>query len=98
MVALEVFNPCGLVGATGLRHAPRLSELSGKRICELSNGRWEDYRTFPLVRELLRKQFSDATFVPFTEFPVGTDGIDVDEIGEIVAEKGCQAVIGGNAA
>ena len=97
MVTLEVFNPCGAVGTTKLHHAPRLPELSGKTVCELSNGLWEDNRTFPLIRELLRKQFPDTNFVPYTEFPVGHVKIDVDDIGEIIAKKGCQAVIGGNA-
>ena len=94
MITLEVFNPCGLSPKTR-PHAPRLSELSGKTICEISNGLWESERTFPLIRKLLQKQFS-YTSVPYTEFPVGNHGIDIDEIGEIVKKKGCQAVIGGN--
>lgn len=97
MATLEVFNPSGLVGSTR-PHAPRLSELNGKTICELSNKSWEYQRTFPVIRELLQKQFPDATFVPYTEFPQDTYEIDVDNIGEIVKNKGCQAVIGGNAA
>ena len=97
MVTLEVFDPCGIVRET-TRHAPRLSELSGKTICELSNGRWEPDRIFPRIRELLQKQFPTAKFIPYTEFPEGSDQIDVDDIGKIVKDKGCQAVIAGNAA
>ena len=97
MVTLEVFDPCGPVGET-IRHAPRLSELSGKTICELSNGGWEPDRIFPRIRELLQKQFPTAKFIPYTEFPEGSDQIDVDDIGKIVKDKGCQAVIAGNAA
>ncbi|MFC1990308.1 hypothetical protein ACFLVW_07155 [Chloroflexota bacterium] len=97
MVTLEVLDPCGLVGVTGT-HAPRLSELSGKTICELSNGAWEANRTFPLIRELLQKQFPTAKVIPYTEFPVGHDQIDIDEIGKIVKDRGCQAAIVGNAA
>ncbi len=96
MVTLEVFNPCGLVGTTR-PHAPRLSELSGKTICELSNGQWQDDRTFPLIRELLQKQFPTAKVIPYTEFPQGGDRIDNDDIVKIVKDKGCQAVITGSA-
>ena len=36
-------------------------------------------------------------FVPYTEFPVGTYAIDINNIGELVQAKGCQAAIVGNA-
>ena len=96
MVTLEVFNPGGFVEAT-TSHAPRLPELSGKTICEISNGLWQDDRIFPLIRELLQKQFPAVKMIPYTEFPVGSDQIDIDEIGKIVKDKGCQAAIVGNA-
>ncbi|MFH1484875.1 MAG: hypothetical protein ABIH46_02295 [Chloroflexota bacterium] len=97
MMELEVYNPTGAV-ATSQIHAPRLDTLSGKTIGELSNSLWETHRTFPLIRELLLRRFPDVTIVPYTEFPVGTHFIDVDNIGELVQKKGCQAVIGGNSA
>jgi hypothetical protein len=46
---------------------------------------------------LLQKRFPDVKIIPYTEFPVGTRGIDDDKIGEIVKGRGCQAVITGNA-
>lgn len=95
MVTLRVFDPCGLVGATRLRHAPRLLELSGKTICELSDRIWEDYRTFPVIRKLLRERFPTSTIIPYTELP---DEIDSDETANIIKEKGCDGVIVGNAA
>ncbi len=95
--AMEVYNPCGTVQVTNL-HAPRLDTLGGKTIGELSNGDWEYARTFALIRELLQKRFPDAKIVPFTEFPMGTLEIDVENIGEVVKEKGCDCVILGNAA
>jgi len=97
MVTLSVFNPGGNVEAAK-SHAPRLSELNGKTICELSDGAWGDNRTFPLIRELLQKQFPTVKIIPYTQFPVGGDKFDIDEIGKIMKDKGCQAAIIGNAA
>jgi hypothetical protein len=59
---------------------------------------WGDDRTFPLIRELLQRQFPTAKIIPYSEFPVGNGNIDVDDIGDILKRKGCQAVIVGNAA
>ena len=96
-VKLEVYNPSGIL-EVGVLHAPRLSTLDGKTICELANDRWRDYATFSIIRELLQKRLPTAKIIPYTEFPVGSYKIDVDEIAEIVKEQGCDAVIGGNAA
>ena len=79
-------------------HAPRLTDLHGKTICELSNGAWEAMRTFPFIREQLQKQFPTVKIIPYTEFPIGSTYIDVSDIGEKLRKKGCQAVITGNAA
>ncbi len=95
-VTLKVFDPTGAIEVSQL-FAPRLADLNGKTICEVSNGSWEDSRTFPAIRELLQKQFPTAKFVPFTEFPVGSAMIDVDKIGDMVKQKACQAAIVGNA-
>lgn len=95
-MTLEVYDPSGGYEVTQL-HAPRIDSLAGKTICELSNGSWEDARTFPAIRELLQNQYPDATIVPFTDFPVGSLEIDTDQTGTLLQEKGCQAVIVGNA-
>jgi hypothetical protein len=95
-VELEVFDPTGAGEVTHL-HAPRLSDLNGKTICELSNGLWEAHRIFPLIRELLTKQFPDVKIIPYTEFPVGKGGIDDEKIAEMVKKKGGHAVITGTA-
>ncbi|MBI2857767.1 MAG: hypothetical protein HYX90_01710 [Chloroflexi bacterium] len=96
-VNLEVYNPGGVLEVSVL-HAPRLSTLEGKTICELSNDRWRDYATFPLIRKSLQERYPTAKIVPFTESPLGSYKIDVDDIGSVMKEKGCDAVIGGNAA
>jgi hypothetical protein len=97
-VTLEMLDPNGIAEVTAL-HAPRLPDLEGKVICELSARKWEAPRTFPALRELLKKRFPTARLLPFTEFPQGdmVGGIDDDKTAEIVARKGCQAVILGNA-
>lgn len=103
MLRLEVFDPTGFPESTeSPTYAPRLSDLRGKTICEISDGKdgsmWEYHRTFPLIRQKLKKRFPDITFIPYTEFPAGVREIDVDDIGNMVVAKGCDAVIGGNAA
>lgn len=90
---LKVFDPSGATNITAL-HAPRLDTLEGKLICEVSYGlTWEAHRTFPLIRELLQKQFPTAKFV--TDLPTGAD-MDSEEMANMVKEKGCQAAIVGN--
>jgi hypothetical protein len=93
--ALEVYNPCGTVQVANV-HAPRLGTLSGKTICEVSDGVWETARTFPKIRELLQKRFPDMKIVPYTTFPSGN--FDVEDIGERVKAQKCDGAIVGNAA
>ncbi|MFC1928570.1 hypothetical protein ACFLXK_03070 [Chloroflexota bacterium] len=96
MHSLEVYDPTGTIEITQL-YAPRQADLSGKTICELSNSRWADQRTFPLIRELLKKRFPDTKIVPYTEFP-GIYGVEADILSEALREKGCDGAIVGNAA
>ena len=93
---LKLYNPTGAFEVTQL-HAPRLPDLGGKTICELSNGGWEDHRIFPAIRELLAKQFPDAKFIPLDKFPIGTEHMDKDSTIDLVVKTGCQAVITGMA-
>jgi len=97
---LEVFDPCGSApDANRFQYAPRLADLNGKTIGEISNRIWESDRIFPLIRDLLKKRFPDIKFVPYTDLPSGLDNIqDNEEIGDIVAAEGCDAVIGCSAA
>ena len=95
-VSLEVYNPTGTIEITQL-YAPRLDELSGKTICELSDLTWDDYRTFPRFRELLQKRFPDVTIIPYTEFP-GIYGVEEETLAKALKEKGCDGAIVGNAA
>ena len=96
-VTLHVKNPTGVV-RTIQSHAKRLNDLNGKVIGELSNGVWEDQRIFPAIRETLLARFLDLKIIPFTEFPIGTEQIDRESVIDRLLQKGCQAVIVGNAA
>ena len=100
MIKLEVFDPSGFTeSAKPSLYAPRLPDLNGKTICELSNGSgWEINRTFPLIRQLLSARFPAIRIIPYAEFPSGVHEIDIDDIGNVITAKGCDAVIGGNAA
>ena len=93
----EVYDPTGAIEISQI-FAPRLADLHGKTICELSNGRWGYDRTFPVIRELLQRQFPTMKIIPFSELPKEKDEIVVEDIGKILKSKGCQGVIVGNAA
>jgi hypothetical protein len=97
-VTLKVFDPTGAIEVTQL-FAPRLSDLNVKTICEVSNTSWEAARTFPLIRELLIKQYPTAKIIDFTRFPSGTTTISDEnsKLGDKLKAAGCQAAIVGNA-
>ena len=100
-VTLEVFSPTGTTEVTSLR-APRLVNLSGKTICELSN--WAHFRedeTFPIIEELLREKYTGIKLISYNEFPSTLypevkGSIPKDLIADMLLEKGCEAVISGN--
>ncbi|MBI4334680.1 MAG: hypothetical protein HY673_25785 [Chloroflexi bacterium] len=93
---IEVYDPTGPLELTQT-HAPRLDTLAGKTVGEVSNGMWEHDRIFPLIRRLLQERYPDIKFVPYTEFPEGSHEIQSERLGELAKQKGCQAVITGNA-
>jgi hypothetical protein len=100
-VTLKVYDPTGAFEVTQT-FAPRLADLNGKTICELSNNSWEHNRTFPAITQLLQNQFPTAKIIPYDQLPngmttVSTPGIDSDSTAAAVKAAGCQAVIVGNA-
>ena len=96
-VSLKLHNPTGAFEVTQT-FAARLDTLNGKTVCEISDDTWEVARTFPLIADLLQKQFPTVKIVSFDQFPAGIFAIDSDKIGELAKAKGCQAAITGNAA
>jgi len=96
VISLELYDPTGVVEATE-NHSQRLADLKNKTIGELSDRVWEHDRTFAFIRELLQKRFPDIKIIPYTEFP-NVYGITEDVLTKKLKEKGCDAVIVGNAA
>ncbi len=94
-VTLEVYDPTGAFEVTQL-HAPRLADLNGKTICEISDNLWETDRTFPLIRGLLQKQFPTIKIIPFDKMPAATTDA-ASKLGEAVKKAGCEGAIVGNA-
>ena len=83
---------------TNVLYADRLDTLDGKTVCELSNGSWQFDRIFPFVREQLKKQYPSIKILPYTEV-IGkrADMENLEHVGKVLKEKGCQAVIAGMA-
>jgi hypothetical protein len=94
-VTLSVSDPSGGIEVSQL-FSPRLSDLNGATICEVSNGMWESARTFPLISQLLQKQFPTAKIVSYDQFPTAATAVNQKLI-DAVKAAGCQAVIIGNA-
>ena len=95
VVTLTVYNPTGATEVTQT-FAPRVADLNGKTICEISDTLWQYDRTFPLIQQLLQKQFPTAKFVTYDKFPALVT-TDVPGLEDAVKGAGCQAVIVGNA-
>jgi hypothetical protein len=95
-VTLQVYDPTGAFEITQT-FAPRLADLNGKTICEVSDDSWQADRTFPAIRDLLQKQFPAAKIVPWNQLPVLSTTADIPTLEDAVKKAGCQAAIVGNA-
>ncbi|MBI2906672.1 MAG: hypothetical protein HYX92_03330 [Chloroflexi bacterium] len=99
----RVVSPRGEPTVEVAGSAPRLSDLSGKTVCEVWNGGFRGFVTFPIIRELLQKRYPGVKVIPYTEFPIqdvhgNTDQLleRVRAMVELALQKGCDAVITGN--
>lgn len=105
METFHVVSPEGLEAVKQSAAAPRLDSLEGKTIGELWNGVFKGDVTFPMIRAMLKEKYPGITIVPYTEFPHAWVSDNparqrelAREIAALVQEKGCHAVISGNAA
>ena len=99
----EVLSPLGESTVKVAPAVPRLSDLRGKTICEVTNGSFKSDVTFSIIRELLQKRYPDLRVIPYSEFPIQwvaghtTDLLErVDTAVALMLQKGCDAVITGN--
>jgi alcohol dehydrogenase class IV len=94
----QVVWPLGKSISQPLELKPRLADLKGKTICELSDYGFRAEEIFPLVRELLSSRYPGVKFVEYQVFG-NTHGPQENEIIANLAEKlrqqGCDAVISG---
>lgn len=97
MVTLEFFDPSGALEVTQ-PFAPRIDTLAGKRIGIVTNEQWQAFRTLPLLRELIQKDFPTAEVLPIDAYPQGNVLIPTEETAQAVKASGVDAVIVGNAA
>ena len=95
-VTFTLFDPTGAFEVTQ-NFAPRLADLNGKTICEITNDSWEASRHFPAIREALMRQLPAAKIIPFNQFPYLNTGTDVAGLEDAMKKAGCQGAIVGNA-
>ncbi len=94
-VTLEVLDPSGAYEVKKL-FAKRLDDLNGKTVCMVSNNIWQSWRTFPLIGDLLKKQYPTVKINPWEE--LGSDFESKPEEGLAKMKAlGCNAAIVGNA-
>ena len=94
----EVVWPLGKLNYQTLSLAPRVLDLRGKTICELSDWLFRVEEVFPIIRELLQKQYSGIKFVGYTTFG-NTHGPKESEVlaalPELLRKHRCDVVISG---
>jgi hypothetical protein len=92
----EVVYPLGKLGLEVMSPAPSIPDLNGKTVCELWHAEFQGDITFPVIRELLQKQFPDVNIIPYTEFEASKVTTEIPGVVAQIKEKGCNVVIGGN--
>lgn len=94
----KVVWPLGKLAYQTVVLKPRIADLKGKTICELSDYGFKSDEIFPIIRESLRKLYPGIKFVEYTNFP-NTHASDeaqvIKNIPEMLRNNGCDAVISG---
>ena len=94
---IEVLSPAGGTEIEYL-HAPRIPDLTGKTVAMISDDMWQAHRMLPLLKDKLEASFSDIKILPETDFPLGSNAIDTEDMVDRLVAAGAEAVIVGNAA
>ena len=100
----EIVSPVAERNLEMITMIPRLATLEGKTICELWNESFKANVTFPVIRGLLKKKYPSIKVIPYYEMPIHhmieDSGVNNEASEALIAalkEKGCNAVISGNA-
>ena len=97
-IGYKVVWPLGKRVAEPVALAPRVANLSGKTVCELSDYGFRAEEMFPLIRASLSQRYRKVKFIEYGTFG-NTHGPQENEIIATLAEKlrqyGCDAVISG---
>lgn len=94
---IEVLSPAGGTEIEHL-HAPRVADLAGKTVAMISDDMWQAHRMLPLLKDKLEATFDGIKILPETDFPLGSNAIDTEDMVDRLIEAGAEAVIVGNAA
>jgi hypothetical protein len=98
MNGYQVVWPLGKLAYQNVALKPRMSDLNGKTICELSDYSFRGEEIFPIVRELLRQKYPGIKFVEYTQFGNTHGSTETGVISTLPAklkEFGCEGVISG---
>ena len=94
----QVVWPLGKLVYHNIALKPRIADLNGKTICELSDYGFRGEEIFPIVRESLRRKYPGIKFVEFTTFGNTHGATEAEVISTLPAtlkEYGCDGVISG---
>jgi hypothetical protein len=93
----EVVWPLSKSTATLTPLAAPIADLNGKTICEIRHSFRSD-ETFPMIEQLLLKQFPTIKFVSNMEMPdlPATTAAEMTALTNMLKQKGCDALLSGN--
>jgi len=93
----DVLSPVGAPSVKRLPSAPRVADLDGKTICEVSNGMFQADTVLSTFGELIKERYPTARVIPWTELPVSSILGNIEksskELSDAYRQKGCDAVI-----
>jgi hypothetical protein len=100
----RVVKPMGESPVKMISMAPRLDTLDGKTIAFVTNRLFKYEVTFPVIEQLLKKNYPNSKVISFEEFHVISNAELAVELrakaiqllGDQLLKRGCQAVISGN--
>ena len=96
----KVVYPVGIRAMEDKNVAPSLPDLNGKVIGELWNHGFRGDDTFPIIEELIKKQYPDVRFVSYKDFGNFHDPtFEAQKMAALpgdIKRFGCDAIIAGN--